>query len=109
MAKIDRPLVNDLIGRRSLVRQFALFQRLAFRTPPGQQLEHQERHWMMSCVAREFSMGVNRDARLHLIPQVEGRRRADLQAQFHVRHGLLGEVIREIRMSLVQQVNHRNL
>jgi hypothetical protein len=64
---------------------------------------------MMNCVARESLMVVNRDARLHLIPQVEQRRRADRQAQFHVRHGLLEEVTLEIRMSLVQQVNRRNL
>jgi hypothetical protein len=64
---------------------------------------------MMNCAARESSTVVNREARLHLIPQVEGRRRADRQAQFHVRHGSLGEVIQEIRMSLVQQVNRRDL
>ena len=64
---------------------------------------------MMNCVARESSMVVNREARLHLIPQEEERRRADRQAQFRVRHGLLGEVIQEIPMSLVQQVNRRNL
>jgi len=64
---------------------------------------------MMSCVARESSMVVNREAHLQLIPQEEERRRADRQAQFHVRHGLLVEVIQEIRMSLVQQVNRRNL
>ena len=63
---------------------------------------------MMNCVARESSMVVNREARLHLIPQEE-ERRADRQAQFRVRHGLLGEVIQEIPMSLVQQVNRRSL
>jgi hypothetical protein len=64
---------------------------------------------MMNCGALEFSTVVNREARLRLIPQVEGRRRADRRAQFHVRHELLAEVIQEIRMSLVQQVNRRNL
>ena len=54
-------------------------------------------------------MVVNREAHLQLIPQEEERRRADRQAQFHVRHGLLVEVIQEIRMSLVQQVNRRSL
>jgi hypothetical protein len=54
-------------------------------------------------------MVVNREAHLHLIPQEEERRRADRQAPFHVHPGLLVEVIQEIRMSLVQQVNRRNL
>ena len=63
---------------------------------------------MMNCVARESLTVVNREARLRLILQGEGRRRADRQAQFHVRHGLLGEVIQEIRRSLVQQANRRN-
>ena len=64
---------------------------------------------MMNCVARESSTVVNPEPRLHLIPQMEGRRRADRLAQFHVPHGLLAEVIPEIRMSLVQQVNRPNL
>ena len=64
---------------------------------------------MMNYVARESSTVVNLGQRLHLMPQMEAPRRADRQAQFHVRHGLLVEVIQEIRMSLVQQVNRPNL
>jgi hypothetical protein len=64
---------------------------------------------MMNCVARESSTVVNRESRLQLIPQAEERPKADRLAQFHVRLGLLAEVIQEIRMSLVQQVNRRSL